>query len=79
MWASSGVISPSGSSVKSGRSVSTSPLNGAPDPLRRPMSASCSDRRVRSQNSTSIRMTRTTWYDPPAAHPGSSSSGCTQT
>ena len=36
-----------------------SPSSGAPFALRRPMSASCSPRRVRSQNSTNIRMTRT--------------------
>ena len=39
---------------------------------------SCSLIDTRSQNSTSIRISRTTWYEPPCAHPGSAASS-TQT
>src|SRR5262249_19548066 len=51
MWASSGVTLPSGSAAKSGMSVSRRPSRGAPLLFCRPISASCSCRAVRSQNS----------------------------
>ena len=59
MCASSGVMTPSASSAKSGISVSRLPPSGAPDSLCRPMIASCSASGVRSQNSTNMRMART--------------------
>jgi len=79
MCADSGVSAPSGSSSKWGTSTSRSPSSGAPDSLRRPMISSCVFSAVRSQNSTRLRITRTTWYEPPTAHAGSASPGCTHT
>ena len=74
-----GITCPSGRRRSRGRRSPCSRRAARRRALRRPMSASCSDSRVRSQNSTNMRMTRTTWYAPPTAQAGSPSPSWTQT
>ncbi|CAH0297590.1 hypothetical protein SRABI128_04076 [Microbacterium sp. Bi128] len=72
-WASSGISGspPRPWSSKSGAVNSSPPESGAPAPLVRPISASCSRSDVRSQISMCIRIRRATRYVPPAIQPSS--------
>lgn len=71
MWLSSGMMSPVGSWSNFGVSNSWAPSSGAPVSRSRPNIRCCSVMDTRSQNSTSIRISRTTWYEPPVVQDGS--------
>src|SRR6185312_4035437 len=80
MCAVSGITSPVGSVAKLGVAWMDAASSGKPLSRRLPIIVSCSKTSTRSQNSTSIRISRTTKYEPPAVHDGSPAApGWTQT